>query len=190
MENDDRNAAAGGAKRVVLMRGLPGTGVRAAARALAAQDAGEVFAFDDASTAEDPGSVGLPAAHRRHFEQVRAAIDAGHSPLVVESDVEPSRSTKAIVTYALVNGYAVQFAEPSTPWWAGLRPLLADFGANETELRTWARKLAFASRSRRRLSADRVLERMRTWNDRLGLAELLSWGTPTEKIHAESESPS
>lgn len=177
------------------MRGLPSCGKSWTAKHLAAQEGGEVFEFDSFFVRSAPDSDAtptfrwdrklLPDARKRQFERVSLAIGEGISPIVVDDDHRPGPTAKAIVVHALANGYCIEFAEPSSPWWKTIRCLLENKSENTTALGEWAQKLCRMSATNHRVSLRAFVARMDRWKNDMTLHDILAWGendsTSTDK---------
>ncbi len=173
------------------MRGLPSCGKSWTAKRIAAEEGGAVIEFDKFfEQSEKGGSPGkkfnwnraqLPAARRWHFSRVSAAIDMGVSPVVIDDDHRPGSSAKTIAAYAMLHGYKVEFAEPESPWWKTIKPLLEDKEANGEGLAEWAQKLCILSKATHNVPLRNFVSRMEAWQPSLTLLDLLVWGEePTD----------
>jgi hypothetical protein len=170
-------------KHLVLMRGLPSCGKSSTAQRLAEEEGGVAIEFDAFFVEETTGHLRfnwqrrqLPEARRWHFERVREAIDAGIDPIVVDDDHHPGPSAKAVAAYALLGGYEVVFAEPDSPWWHAIRPLLSDKQNNATALVEWAGKLSLLSLGTHSVPLETILARIERWRSDMTLLDILSWG--------------
>jgi len=168
-------------KRLILMRGLPSCGKSHRAARLAAASDGLVLEFDRFFEEATTGPLRwerelLPAARLWHFDRVRAALDEGRGLIVVDDDHRPGPTAKAISAYGIKCGYRIEFAEPDSPWWMAIRPLLANPELNKAQLMTWAEKLARLSRVGHAVPLGTFTRRMQTWRDDLTVVDLLAFG--------------
>ncbi len=173
-------------KRLVLMRGLPSCGKSWTAKRIAEDEQGVVLEFDSFFEVQsEDGSGGvrfvwdrekLNEAGQAHMREVRGAIDAGVSPIVVDDDHRPGSSNKALVAYALMNRYAVEFAEPDSDWWKTIKALLEDKHANAEALGRWAQKLCLLNRETHGVELRTFVSRMERWIPDLSPLDLLAWG--------------
>ena len=184
-------------KRLVLMRGLPSCGKSWTAKRIAEQGCGSVFEFD--TFFEVPNSDGasgvqfvwdrsrLPEAGRWHVQRVREAIEAGVTPLVLDDDHRPGKTTKALVAYAMMNHYSVEFAEPESAWWKTIRELLRDKTGNAESLAQWAKKLCNLNRQTHGVHLETFVSRMKHWEPELSPLDLISWGELPTTDQASAE---
>ena len=92
---------------------------------------------------------------------------------MLDDDNSLGRTTLTCVSYAVQHGYAVEFHEPSTPWWLAVRELLRDKRGNAQVLRQWADKLACLSRGTHRVAAQSFRRRMAKWRVDLTVQEVV-----------------
>ncbi|MEE9296327.1 MAG: AAA family ATPase [Phycisphaerae bacterium] len=159
-------------KRLILMRGLPSCGKSYTSRKLAAEG-GVRIEFDEyfhTQVGNDSSSYDwsyelLPQARQWNLERIISAVDAGASPIIVDSDNVAGPLTRHYATYATDRGYEIGFKEPESPWWRAIRELLRDKGANAEALRTWARKLTVMSKSTHRVPLEDFLHRIDRWEN-------------------------
>jgi predicted kinase len=122
----------GNGKRLILMRGLPGSGKSTKAKELAGED-GQIFSTDDffcMNTDNEYRFDGskLGQAHswnqRRSLEAMRAGI-----PIVVidntNTTIREMRSYTEHISLAAQLGYTVSIAEPETSWKFDIEQLVA-----------------------------------------------------------------
>jgi predicted kinase len=174
--------------KLILMRGLPSCGKSWTARQIAEEQNGEAIEFDSyfvQSADETNGEPtfrwresDLPAARKQQFTRVKDAIKRGVSPIVVDDDHRPGRTAKAITAYALLKGYKIEFAEPTSTWWQEIRGLLADKNANAPALEEWAQKLAQMSRGTHNVSLATFTRRIASWQENMTVLDLLTWNEP------------
>ena len=63
----------------------------------------------------------LGAAHRYCFEEFKAAVDLGISPVIVDNTNTTKSQFERYFKYAEDNGYKVRIEEPDSPWWLEAR---------------------------------------------------------------------
>jgi AAA domain len=173
-------------KRLILMRGLPSCGKSWTAQRIAKRESGLVLEFDsffeqDPSGNEEKARFAWDRSRRKEARQwilsrAIAAIESGTSPIVMDDDHRPGATAKALAAHAMLHGYQVEFAEPESPWWSEIKPLLNDRKSHRTELAEWARKLSLLSRSTHNVSYSTFLARIERWDPELELLDLLAWG--------------
>lgn len=166
--------------RLILMRGLPSCGKSTTARAIVAEEGGEVVEFDryfythvgtDSDTYDWSPRL-LPRARARTIGLVAEALERRVNPIVLDDDNHLGRTTLVCTALALKAGYTVEFCEPRSPWWKGLRRLLEEPDANRDRLERWAHKLAHLSLSTHRVSVGSFLRRMERWDPHLSVETL------------------
>lgn len=116
---------------VYLMRGLPGCGKSHRAKRLAGER-GVVLETDEyfySQAGTDPTSYDydrklLPAARQWNLNRMKDALQAGVSPIVVDRGNGLNAETREFAVLAVENRYAIELAEPDSPWWQELRVLL------------------------------------------------------------------
>ena len=180
--------------QIILMRGLPSCGKSWSARKLAEAGGGELLAFDayfdEHEETRDLDALARrcsPEARRWHLDRVRSAVDAVCPLIVVDDDHRPGSSAKAIVGYAVTRGYEVLLAEPQSPWWQEIRPLLADKETHGEALARWATKLSLLSRSGHAATPELLLRRMDAWQAGVTPADLLTWGEEPLEAHGTDD---
>lgn len=163
------------------MRGLPACGKSHRARRLA-DDHGVVFETDEyfySQVGDDPSHYDfsddlLPVAREWNLGRFRDAIVRGISPIVVDRGNGLNSETREYVEYAVEHGYAVELAEPDSPWWQELRVLLKyrQYVADEL-FDAWAQKLADATRDDHRVPASTIRHWMASWRYDLTVDQIL-----------------
>lgn len=171
-------------KQVYLIRGLPACGKSHMARRLAGKH-GVVVETDEyfyTQVGEDPAKYDysddlLPAARQWNFERFCAAIANSMSPIVVDRGNGLNPETRQYAIHAVEHGYAVQLAEPDSPWWQELRVLLKykQYVSHEL-LDAWSRKLANATRDTHRVPASTIRRWMTRWRHDLTVENILNDG--------------
>lgn len=138
-------------KKIVLMRGLPGTGKSTRARELAG-DEGIIYSTDDyfhtevnPSKPEEYNFVPRFLAYAHKWNQIRfhLAVNLG-KPLIIVDNTNVSKKDFccSYMKYAHFQDYEIEFAEPTTPWWLETVELLQDKRGNKAEIKKRAVELA------------------------------------------------
>lgn len=131
-----------------ILRGVPGVGKSHLGLRLVDGDKSKVFASDDWFDMQPGGylvsfSLDKTAiAHRWNEERVRAAMQRGISPIVVDNTNLRMRFARPFVDMAKQYQYHVEIKESDSPWWSEISELLKDKKTNEKELAAWATKLS------------------------------------------------
>lgn len=168
-------------KIVYLMRGLPGCGKSHRAKRLAG-DEGVVLETDEyfyTQVGEDPSRYDydhdlLPTARKWNLARFREAVLQGVSPIVVDRGNGLNPETRAYADFAVSHGYAVELAEPDSPWWQELRVLLKyRRSVDEELLDLWARRLADVTRETHRVPAKTIRRWMAAWRPDLTVEQIL-----------------
>jgi len=107
-------------KRLVLMRGLPGSGKSTKAREVAGEDV-DIFSTDDFFMNPDTGKYEfdpkfLGKYHSMNVKRTAEAMEQGVTPVVVDNTNTRLFEMKQYVQLAQKYGYEVEFHEPDTPW--------------------------------------------------------------------------
>lgn len=105
-------------RRLVIMRGLPGSGKTTRAIEIAGEDGVRLstddFYVENGQFNFDPDKLG--EAHRWNRRRARKAFELGLSPVVIDNcNVEPWEAHGYLMV-ALRYGYKVEVAYPDTPW--------------------------------------------------------------------------
>ncbi|XP_070605989.1 NEDD4-binding protein 2-like 2 [Erythrolamprus reginae] len=108
-------------KRILMLRGLPGSGKTTLSRILLGQSCnGIVFSTDDyfhqISGCWNYDVSQLGAAHEWNQNRAKEAMDLGRSPIIIDNTNTQAWEMKPYVKAALEKGYNVEFCEPDT-WW-------------------------------------------------------------------------
>jgi len=169
------------------MRGLPSCGKTTRAKELV-QAGGTLIEFDAyfyTEVGEDPARYDwstelLDQARTWNMQRIQTAVERRDALVVLDDNNALGRTTRFAAQLAHRAGYAIEFAEPNSPWWSSIRGLLADREKNREALQTWAQKLALLSRGTHRVSTGSFQRRMRAWRNDLSIEQLLaSVPTPT-----------
>jgi methyltransferase family protein/AAA domain-containing protein len=162
--------ASAGRKVMVLMRGLPSCGKSHMSQRLVASG-GVRYEFDeyfltqvgDDVTRYDWSSDLLPRAREWNMNRICKSVDAGISPIIVDSDNNVGAYTREYVAHAIDRGYEIQFKEPESSWWRVICELLKDKRANADKLGTWAEALTQMSESTHRVPLRDIHRRIERW---------------------------
>ena len=151
-------------KVCIFLRGLPGSGKSFSSDQVMKEFGGtdrakHVFSSDD-YWIEDGLKQGLPPdelkalyrqrwslptvfhAHTWNFARIQRALDAGVSPVIVDSVHTKAAHMRDCAKYAADLGYEIVVREPGSPWWKEHAPLLNDKKANAAKLDQFAKFLA------------------------------------------------
>lgn len=168
---------------VYLMRGLPGSGKSYRARQLAGEQ-GIVLETDRYFYSEvgtDPESYDfdaslLPVARSWVFEQLRTAVSALVSPIVLDRGNGLNIETREYAAFAHQHGYQVELAEPESAWWQELRVLLKYKRHVADEVFDgWAKHLSDRTQIGHRVPAAIIRRWMQQWRFDLTVAEILDY---------------
>lgn len=104
-------------KKLILMRGLPGSGKSTKAKELS--EGGVVYSTDDFFMVGDqykfdPNKLGK--YHNDNLARTEAAMQQGITPVVVDNTNVAAYEMKRYVLLADKYGYKVEFARPETDW--------------------------------------------------------------------------
>ncbi len=167
---------------VYLMRGLPACGKSHRARRLAG-DAGVVLETDQyfyTEVGDDPGEYDyssqlLETARQWNLDRFRQAIAQQISPIVVDRGNGLNEETQQYACYAVEHGYALELAEPDSPWWQELRVLLKYRQYVDDKLfDAWAQRLADATRDTHRVPARTIRHWMASWRYDVNIEAILA----------------
>ena len=175
--------ARAGARRLLLMRGLPSCGKSTRARELAAQG-GLCIEFDvptepQASAPGEPrenSTAALERTSQRALERALGAVDRGLATIVLDGEVSCDWHWFACVSYALRAGYEVRIEEAGAPWWPPIRRLLSDKASNRTALVRWAHKLSYLGKPTGAAAVERFLAAIDAWQSELNVTHILAAG--------------
>jgi hypothetical protein len=164
-----------GEKTLVIMRGLPSAGKSTRAKEILAEanGCGIIYSTDEywyrIRKPDKPEEYSfnpnfLAHAHRWNAQRTYREIEMG-TPLVIvdNTNVKFQDFAPSYVIYARAQGYKLQLAEPTTPWWLEIRELLRRKKQNEAELKAWAVKLAEKSLTTHRVPAFAIERMMWKW---------------------------
>src|SRR5574337_1008108 len=105
-------------KKIIIMRGVPGSGKSTKAKRLAGET-GVIFSTDDFFMREGQYVFdGKQIAKAHGWNQARAAVamQQGISPIVVDNTNTVAWEAAPYVREATKNGYSVEFICADTPW--------------------------------------------------------------------------
>ncbi|KAM9388344.1 uncharacterized protein LRP34_013742 [Phaethornis superciliosus] len=107
-------------KRLLILRGLPGSGKSTLSRTLLGQSCdGIVLSTDDYFRQQDGYTYNvahLGDAHDWNQKRAKQAMEQGKSPVIIDNTNTQAWEMKPYVQVALEKGYRVEFHEPDT-WW-------------------------------------------------------------------------
>ena len=169
-------------KVVYLMRGLPCTGKSYAARKLAGEhgivcETDEYFYTHVGADRHryDYDADLLEEARRWNFQRFTAAVSEGVGVIVVDRGNGLSEATAAYARYAVAHGYRIELAEPQSPWWKAIRPLLADKQKNKDQLDRWAQRLHQISKGIHRVPLATIHRWIRNWRPDVTVDRILAY---------------
>ncbi|KAE8627328.1 hypothetical protein XENTR_v10006945 [Xenopus tropicalis] len=117
---DDNKKTSSDERKLVLLRGLPGSGKTTLARFLLNLNPnGFVFSTDDYFCQKDGYTYDvklLGDAHNWNQCRARRAMDDGRSPIIIDNTNIQGWEMKPYVQMAIERGYFVDFVEPDN-WW-------------------------------------------------------------------------
>eukprot|EP00457_Paulinella_chromatophora_P002025 gb/GEZN01002029.1/.p1 GENE.gb/GEZN01002029.1/~~gb/GEZN01002029.1/.p1 ORF type:complete len:710 (-),score=175.68 gb/GEZN01002029.1/:494-2623(-) len=106
-------------KRLIIVRGVPGSGKTTLARSLAPKE--QIFSTDDFFTDPKTGEYKyevkqLTQAHKWNQERAKAAIAKGITPVVIDNINAKKPEARVYVEAAVEHGYVVEVQEPTNSW--------------------------------------------------------------------------
>lgn len=131
-----------------LMRGVPGSGKSHLALRLAGGDQTKVFSTDEYFDRMEGGYKAnwkmekLFGAHKWNQNRVRAAMQRGITPVVVDNTNIRMKDARAYIEFAQQYQYWPEIKESDSPWWLQIQELLKNKNLNAEEIKGWANKLA------------------------------------------------
>lgn len=104
-------------KKLIVMRGVSGSGKSTMARKIAAERGGVIFSTDDFFEKEggysfDPKA--LPGNHAKNQSRAEEAMKAGVSPIIIDNTNTEAWEMRPYVQAAVDNGYEVEIVEPGS----------------------------------------------------------------------------
>lgn len=107
-------------KKLIIMRGLPGSGKSTKARELFGEDI-DIFSTDDFFVNPETGEYEFDAKllgrnHGLNVKRTEEAMQNGVTPVIVDNTNTRLYEMKKYVQLAQKYGYDVEFHEPDTPW--------------------------------------------------------------------------
>lgn len=108
------------AKKLIIMRGLPGSGKSTKARGLVGESV-DIFSTDDFFVNPENGKYEfdpqmLGRNHALNVQRTEEAMREGVTPVVVDNTNTRLYEMKSYVQLAQKYGYEVEFYEPDTDW--------------------------------------------------------------------------
>ena len=150
-------------KKMIIMRGISGSGKSTKARALG--ESGVVLGSDDFWGTEynfDKSKIG--EAHQWNQMRVLDALQKGISPVVVDNTNTQFWEMKKYVEMAREHGYDIDFVESDTPW---------KFDAEE-----------LAKRNKHSVPKEVIEEMLGRWDAEPTIEKVLESVAPWEKTHS------
>ena len=171
---------------VYLMRGLPSCGKSFTARQLAGKS-GIVVETDEYFVTQvghrdsyDFDRDSLDDAREWNLARFRQAIERRESPIVVDRGNGRNAESKCYLEIALQHDYAVELAEPNSPWWREIKTLLRYRPHTQAILDEWAKHLAEFSRETHNVPASTISSWMDSWWDDLTIDDILAVDSTVE----------
>jgi len=133
---------------IYIMRGVPGSGKSHLGLRLAGGDASKVFSTDDYFERMEGGYRAnwkmdrLFPAHRWNQGRVRAAMQKGITPIVVDNTNITMKQARPYIEMAIQYQYLPEIHESDSPWWKEISELLKNKSVNKDAIAAWASKLA------------------------------------------------
>lgn len=160
-----------GAKRLVIMRGLPWAGKSYRAKEIAG-NLGVIFSTDEywykIVHPERPDEYSfnirfLSDAHKWNLRRAQKAIEEAHPLIVIDNTNTTPGEPRPYVAYAVPQGYEVSVEEPTSERWQEIRQLLRDKRGNKAALKAWARELEDGSKETHSVPAWAIERMMWRW---------------------------
>lgn len=131
-------------RKLIIMRGLPGSGKSTKARALAEQHGGQVFSTDDYFVGADGvyrfDGKRIAAAHEWNQERARSAMRDGVPCVIIDNTNTQAWEAREYCVAGTFHAYEIEFCEADTPW-AFDPPVLAQKNAHGCPLEAIERML-------------------------------------------------
>ena len=131
-----------------IMRGVSGSGKSHLALRLAGGDISKVFSADQWFENQPEGYLAswaiekLYPAHKWNQQRVRAAMQRGITPVVVDNTNIRIKEARVYMEMAIKYQYWPEIKESDSPWWLQIRELLKNKQLHSDEIKNWANKLA------------------------------------------------
>lgn len=109
-------------RRLIIMRGLPGSGKSTKARRLAEESGGDavICSTDDFFVGDDGiyrfDGKRISAAHEWNQERARTFMRAGCPLVIIDNTNTQAWEAREYCRAGRFHGYAVEFCEADTPW--------------------------------------------------------------------------
>jgi hypothetical protein len=164
------------------MRGIYSCGKSSRARELAG-DTGKVLeedAYFEKETEEGTQFKYRKAeksrARKHVYRELKRAMKAGISPIVIDRDNAPSPYSKKLMTLVVMSGYTPKLAEPTSGTWKELRAMLEKREKVDSKaFAEIAEKLAELNRDTHRVSRERILWVIMRWPVNVTIEDFLNF---------------
>jgi 2',3'-cyclic-nucleotide 3'-phosphodiesterase len=153
-------------RRLVIMRGLPGSGKSTKARRLAEESGRDyvILSTDDFFVGGDGvyrfDAKRIVAAHKWNHVRARTFMSAGYPLVIIDNTNTQAWESREYCRAARVYGYAVEFCEADTPWAFDV-PTLARKNAHGCSQKAIAR---MAARWQHGLTVDQCINAKAPWD--------------------------
>lgn len=156
------------------MRGVSGSGKSTTAEELAEGEE-SIFSTDTFFTS-DEGEYNfdidrMEEAHQWNQDRVRAAVEEGLNPIIVDNTTVQAWEAKPYVEAAIDAGYDIEVVEPDSPWWQDFGPDMSD-----DELLDLAETLA--EKNTHGVNEDITLKMLTKWEHDITVDDILSSNKP------------
>ena len=160
-------------KTLILMRGGASSGKSTRARELAG-DNGVILSTDEfwykMVDPQEPDKYSfkphlLSEAHLWNQRRAQKYIEEGHPKVIIDNTNIRLFEMMAYVRYSVPQDYDLQVAEPTSPHWLEIRPLLHDKRGNRDTLQEWSHKLAKLSEATHNVPAYAIMRMLWNWEE-------------------------